>query len=102
MGWGRMLLLGNIGQQMDIQEQKDELQQMRRDMLRRRRREAAGTAARLEELEAENDELRLYMAAIVRLLVSKGVASREEMAELVATIDAEDGATDGRFGGPIA
>jgi Tfp pilus assembly protein PilO len=102
MGWGRMLLLGNIGQQMDIQEQKDELQQMRRDMLRRRRREAAGTAARLEELEAENDELRLYMAAIVRLLVSKGVASREEMAELVATIDAEDGAADGRFGGPIA
>ena len=29
MGWGRMLLLGNLGQQLDIEDQRREIQQLR-------------------------------------------------------------------------
>ncbi len=101
MGWGRMLLLGDIGQQMDLHDQKAELDAMRAE-LRHSRRSPAETAARLEDLERENDELRLYLAATVRLLVSKGHVTRDEVVQLVEAIDAEDGAADGKFAGPVA
>ncbi|MFO8013231.1 MAG: hypothetical protein R6X20_07990 [Phycisphaerae bacterium] len=100
MGWGRMLLLGDIGQQLDLQDQKAELERMRREM------QAEGlnpqtSGARLERLEEANDELRLYLAAVVRLLVTKGVVSRNEVLDVVQAVDAEDGAADGRFDGSM-
>ena len=33
MGWGRMLLLGNLGQQLDIEEQRREIQDLRSRVL---------------------------------------------------------------------
>lgn len=54
------------------------------------------------QLQAENDELRLYLAAIVRLLTSKGIVSREELQRVVDVIDAEDGKQDGRYRGSVA
>jgi hypothetical protein len=95
-----MLLLGNIGQQLDIEDHRAELEQLRREM-RSEHRGSAPSDARLERLEEENDELRLYLAAVVRLLMTKGLVSRNEMQEFVEAIDAEDGAADGRFDGPI-
>ena len=32
MGWGRMFLLGDVGQQLDIQEQREELRRLRRSV----------------------------------------------------------------------
>jgi hypothetical protein len=55
----------------------------------------------IEQLQAENDELRLYLAAIVRLLISKGLVSNEEMSQVVYAIDAEDGKIDRKYKGPI-
>jgi hypothetical protein len=96
-----MLLLGDIGQQLDLQDQKAELERMRRDM--QSGRLGSDTAgARLDRLEEVNDELRLYLAAVVRLLVAKGIVSRDEVLDVVQAVDAEDGAADGRFDGPIA
>jgi hypothetical protein len=54
-----------------------------------------------EHLQAENDELRLYLTAIVRLLISKGVVTNDEMRRVVDAIDAEDGTRDGKYKGRV-
>jgi hypothetical protein len=98
MGWGRYLFLGDLGQQLDLSDQKREIEQLREEL--RGRRTASGSGgADIEGLQAENDELRLYLAAVVRLLISKGIVSRDEMRKLVDALDAEDGKRDGRYKG---
>jgi hypothetical protein len=92
-----MLLLGNIGQQLDIQDQRDEIRRLRGIVSSGRQR--GGGSEKTERLERELDETRLYVAVLVRLLVSKGVATQKEIRALVEAIDAEDGAADGKSGG---
>jgi len=101
MGWGRMLLLGNWGQQMDIEDQRAEIRELKREM--RRQASAAGgdLASRVDALQAENDELKLYLATLLRCLVSRGTVDIEEFRDLVRVIDAQDGAADGRLSGPV-
>jgi multidrug resistance efflux pump len=99
MGWGRFLLLGNLGQQLDLSEQRREVDDLRDELRRMRRSDANATT--LAELRAENDELRLYLTALMRLLAAKGVVTREELEQIVAAIDAEDGERDGGRRGPV-
>lgn len=101
MGWGRMLLMGDWGQQLDIHDQKREIQNLRRKIRRTTKRASAETAKRIETLEKENDELRLYLASLIRYLGSKGVLQKEEFSTLVEAVDAEDGAADGGYNGDI-
>ncbi len=102
MGWGRMFLLGDWGQQMDIQEQRREIESLRHEMRHRRPDRGEGDlSVRVDRLERENDELRLYLASLVRYLGNKGLLQREEFASLIDAVDAEDGASDGRFRGEI-
>ncbi|MBA4387942.1 MAG: hypothetical protein C0404_08165 [Verrucomicrobia bacterium] len=51
----------------------------------------------MKELQKENDELRLYVTALYRLLIMKNIVSRKEISELTDDIDMEDGAKDGRL-----
>ena len=96
MGWGRMLLLGDWGQQMDLEEQRAEIAD-----LKHRIGEGLGDRG-IDALRADNDELRLYVAVLVRMLVAKNVVTREELEALVAAVDGEDGVADGRHSGPVA
>jgi hypothetical protein len=100
MGWGRMLLLGNIGQQLDIQDTERALAQMAHQ-LRETGQFDREVARRLDHLAAENAEMKLYLAAIVRLLASKNVVSSAELREIVDAIDRSDGSADGRLTGRI-
>ncbi|MBN1360101.1 MAG: hypothetical protein JW993_05895 [Sedimentisphaerales bacterium] len=101
MGWGRMLLLGNLGQQLDIEDQRRELQELRSRM----RSESGGAVRdielRLDILERQSDEMKLYLAALVRYLAAKGPIDLREFAKLVDEVDAEDGAADGRYQGKL-
>jgi len=99
MGWGRFLLLGNLGQQLDLSDQQREMDDLRDELSRMRRSE--GNATTIAELRAENDELRLYLTALMRLLAAKGVVTREELEQIVVAIDAEDGEIDGGRRGPV-
>jgi len=101
MGWGRFLFLGDLGQQLDITDQRRELASLRAQ-LRSRRRAAHGVEQRMNQLQSDNDELRLYLAAAIRLLISKRVVTRAEVERFVDVIDAEDGTADGKFSGDIA
>ncbi len=100
MGWGRMLLLGDMGQQMDIEDHRENLLKLARENSRLRQT-GDSQASRVARLEQENDELKLYLASIVRLMVTKGVFSKEELARVVELVDASDGAADGKFGGKV-
>ena len=97
MGWGRMFLLGDWGQQMDIEDHREEIQRMRR----RSRRSQSEFKNRLATLERENDELRLYLAALIRHLGGKGVLDRAEFTAIVDAVDIEDGEADGGYDGEI-
>src|SRR5262245_9614766 len=100
MGWGRMFLLGDIGQQMDLGDLEQEIARLK-DRLKASRARDEESDREIERLAAENDELRLYVAAILRVLVSKGVVSGNELGELIRSIDAEDGASDKAYRGRI-
>ena len=100
MGWGRMLLLGNVGQQLDISDVQDELARIT-NYLQSGSQFDRQTADALKRLARENSELRLYLAALIRLLASKGVVTSAELTAIVETIDRSDGQPDGGYTGPL-
>ncbi len=101
MGWGRTLFLGDIGNRLDIEDCEGEIARLRHNL------DSQSTVDRsqdeqIQALRADNDELKLYLAALIRLLTSKNIISAGEITGLVEAIDAEDGSIDGRATGPIA
>ncbi len=100
MGWGRMLLLGNLGQQLDIHDTQQALAQIDH-RLQAGAKFDHETADFLRRLARENTELKLYLAAIIRLLVAKGQITPAELTEIVETIDRSDGKADGGYSGDL-
>jgi len=88
MGWGRMLLLGNVGQQLDIGDLNNEIAAMQNAFLENQQVDLK-QAKRIAELRRENQELKLYVATLMRLLVSKGVLKPEEVETAVRAIETE-------------
>lgn len=86
MGWGRTLFLGDWGNRMDIADTERDISGLRM-RLRTKDRKDLAQDKRLAELEAENEELKLYLASLTRLLVSKGTLSQEELEAFVDSID---------------
>lgn len=91
MGWGRMMLLGDWGQQWDIEDQREELAQMRQRMSQ----QAAGTQTTVEKLAADNAQLKMFVVAIMRVLVRKKLVTPEELEAIIDEVDREDGKQDG-------
>ena len=107
MGWGRYFLLGDLGQQLDLSDQQVELENMRYELARIRN---ASTTTSLDTselkreiaaLQRENDELRMYLTALIRLLVSKGAIGTDELTAIVNALDSEDGMPDSRYKGDV-
>ena len=86
MGWGRTLFLGDIGNRLDIADTENDLKRLRRRVARKEQTDEA-QEARLNELELENEQLKLYLASLARLLVGKGVLSEAELNSFVDIID---------------
>jgi hypothetical protein len=101
MGWGRTLLLGDIGNRLDIGDCEQDIANLAAGLTRQGQVDS-GQDARIATLEAENRELKLYLAAVIRLLVARGAMDADEFARLIDVIDRADGAADGQFGGDIA
>ena len=101
MGWGRWFLLGDLGQQWDLADQQRDLQVLR-SQLRAKRNSSESIKDQLNDLQRENEELKLYVAALIRLMTTKGIASTEEITALVDTIDESDGIKDGRYTNKIS
>lgn len=88
MGWGRMLLLGNVGQQLDIGDLNTSISEMQ-NAFRENQQVDLKQARSIADLHRENQELKLYLATLIRLLVAKGVLRPEEVETIVKAIDSE-------------
>lgn len=100
MGWGRTLLLGDIGNRLDIGDTESDIAHLRREITGSLLKDMSQDQ-KIEALLAENEELKLYLASLVRLLTTKGTISQEELRSMVEAIDAEDGSSDGKYDGDI-
>jgi hypothetical protein len=86
MGWGRMMLLGNIGQQLDIQDLENAIGQMQADVASTQNLDRTQEQC-IADLQRENHELKLYLATLVKLLVAKGVIRQEEVDVAVQAVE---------------
>ncbi len=88
MGWARTLLLGDIGNRLDIEDAEEEIR-----TLRRRVRDKAHTDRSQDEqikaLTTEVEHLSLGVATLSRLLIARGVLSGEDIAEFGALLEEE-------------
>ena len=86
MGWGRLLLMGNVGQRLDIGDLEGSIKEMQSAVLENQNVDLK-QARSIEELRRENQDLKLYLATLIRLLVSKGVLKQEEVEATVNAIE---------------
>ena len=84
MGWGRTLLLGDIGNRLDIGDCEREIFGLKRK-LRSKTSIDRGQSKEIERLE-------MYLGALTRLLVAKGVVQEDELGGLLDLVDQEDDA----------
>ena len=86
MGWGRTLLLGDIGNRLDIEDTERDIKSLHQKVANKSRVDQR-QEERLKDLELENDQLKLFLASLIRLLVSKGTLSEHELHAFVDIID---------------
>jgi hypothetical protein len=86
MGWGRMMLLGNVGQQLDIQDVEGAVGQLQ-EALRQTENLDSKQEREIDDLRREDQELKLYFATLVKLLVAKGVIRQEEVDAAVQAVE---------------
>ena len=78
MGWMRYLLLGDYGQQLDIEDMRERL-----DQLTHEKASAGMTPDRqIAALQQEVHDLKLRLGVLIRLLIAKNVLSAEEIASM--------------------
>lgn len=100
MGWGRTFLLGDIGNRLDINDCEEDIRVLKQSLMEMYQEEHE-VDAELRAVQMENNQLKLYLAAVIRLLTNKGVIAREDIQKMVDIIDAEDGAIDGKARGDV-
>ena len=86
MGWGRLLLMGNVGQQLDIGDLEGSINEMQSAVLENQNVDLS-QARSIADLQRENREVKVYLATLIRLLVSKGVLKTEEVEATVNAIE---------------
>ena len=86
MGWGRTLLLGDIGTQLNVNDVEADVEAVKEHLASQDARDESHEAA-IDRLQNENHELKIYIATLVRLLVNKSVLSSEDVTKFVALLD---------------
>ncbi|MFK7787923.1 MAG: hypothetical protein AB8C95_00335 [Phycisphaeraceae bacterium] len=87
MGWARTLLLGDIGNRLDIADTERDIEHVRRE-LRAGRQIDQSQDQIIAALREENEELEIWVASLIKLLEQKGVLSPDDVAKLVGKLDA--------------
>ena len=86
MSWGRMLLLGNVGQQLDIEDIEDDMVRLRARITSQQTTDRSQDEA-LITLRREVTDLKLVVGEPARLLVATGALSAEAVERLVRGVD---------------
>lgn len=93
MGWARTLLLGDIGNRLDIEDTENGIRDLRRKV-RAKGRTDASQDKRIERLEKDVGELEMCLAALSQLLLSRGVLTPAEVQKLADLIDGDSDAAE--------
>ena len=86
MGWARTLLLGDIGNRLDIADTEQDIGSIRRVLAAKRDLDESQDDA-IQRLQEENEQLELCVAALVKTLERKGIFTSEEVSNLIRMID---------------
>jgi len=86
MGWARTLLLGDIGNRLDIADTEQDIGEIRRKLAYKNILDESQDDA-IRRLQEENQQLEICVAALVNALQRKGVLTPEEVSNLVCLID---------------
>ena len=86
MGWARTLLLGDIGNRLDIADTEQDIGEIRHELAAKRNLDESQDDA-IRRLQEENQQLEICVAALVKTLQRKGVFTSEEVSNLVRLID---------------
>jgi hypothetical protein len=81
-----MLLLGDIGQQMDVNDLSSAVQALREDARSGQDRDVSQDR-RIRSLQTENEELKLYVAALVKVLKGKGTLDDNDIEAIVNSVE---------------
>lgn len=96
MGWMRTLLLGDIGNRLDIEDTERDLAGLRRKHEHGQKK----LAAKERELDVLRDEvarLKLATHALTRFLIKQGTVDADALADFIAEVDSEDRVIDGKL-----
>ncbi len=88
MGWARTLLLGDVGNRLDIEDAEVEIERVKRELGQKQDTDRT-QSQQIEQLLKENVQLKLGLAALAKALVGKGVLSAEDLGRWVDLIDQE-------------
>lgn len=94
MGWMKTLLLGDIGNRLDIQDNERDIASIRRKQqhtfktLRNRDQQ-------IQALQKDLSEQKLAMQALTHFLINKGILQKDELQKFVEAIEAKDEVGDG-------
>lgn len=86
MGWMRTLLLGDIGNRLDIEDTEQDIARIRRKLREKRSIDQTQDEA-IERLQTENEQLELCLGALIHILEKKGVVTGQEVSRLVEVLD---------------
>ncbi len=86
MGWARTLLLGDIGNRLDIADTESDINEIRRELETTRALDKSQQRS-IQQLQKENEQLEICVAALVKALERKGVLTSAELTNLVNMIE---------------
>jgi hypothetical protein len=86
MSWGRMFLLGNVGQQIDIEDIEADVERLRARLHEKQSTDGDQDKA-LVVLRQEVTDLKLVVAELARLLVAGGTLPAEAVDRIVRSVD---------------
>ena len=96
MGWMRTILLGDIGNRLDIEDAEKSIGKVASKQ-RRTESQLRAKNVRIDRLTAELSQQKLAIQALTRFLVSKEMISEDELNAFIEKVDAEDGVIDGKM-----
>jgi hypothetical protein len=97
MGWESFIFDNELLQRVDIERTRRAMQAQTFVNAKARGR----MRRNVEALEEDLGMLALACRTMMRLLIEKGVLTRDEIAAVMKAIDGQDGAVDGRWSGPV-
>jgi hypothetical protein len=86
MGWMRTLFMGDIAQNLEIEDLQKRLDQMRDEQTPA----AWNQGKQIETLQEETHKLKVRLAVLIKLLVAKNVLTVQEIASMIAVLEPED------------